>query len=265
MNGIVINIDPVLLQLGGLEIRWYGFFIAIAVVTAVFIAAREGKKKGIPPGVIYSGALWVIVGGLIGARLFHVVDRFDYYISNPTQIFQFQGLAIWGALLGGGLAAIVYARVKHISIRRGADTVVIALLVAQIIGRFGCIINGDAYGGVTGLPWGFIYTHPNALIPDNLSGVPTHPYPVYEILWNSMAILIILKLRRSLKIDGMLFLSYLSLYALGRFALSFVRQESTVLWSLQQAQVVAIAILIACVAVALYLLKSRRTIERAYG
>jgi phosphatidylglycerol:prolipoprotein diacylglycerol transferase len=152
--------------------------------------------------------------------------------------------------------------VKHIPLGRAADVVVLALLTAQIIGRFGCIINGDAYGGVTGLPWGFIYAHPNAMIPDNLFGVPTHPYPVYEILWNSTALLLILRLRHYFRIDGMLFLSYLSLYALGRFVLSFVRQENTVFWGLQQAQVLAIAILIASVAMAIYLLrKPRRSVS----
>ncbi|MBT4512478.1 MAG: prolipoprotein diacylglyceryl transferase [Chloroflexi bacterium] len=258
MDGIVIDIDPVAFQIGSLEIRWYGIAIAAAVISAMLIAAHEGKKKGILSQDIYSLAIWVVLGGIVGARLFHVLDNFSYYASNPIQMFQFQGLAIWGAVAGGGIAAIIFARMKHIPMLRLADTLVPALLVGQIIGRIGCIINGDAYGGVTGLPWGFIYTHPDAIIPNSLSGVPTHPYPVYEMLWNGAVLLVILGLRSRFKIDGMLFLSYLSLYAVGRLILTFVRQESELFWNLQQAQILAIIAFTASIGMFLFLRYSSR-------
>jgi phosphatidylglycerol---prolipoprotein diacylglyceryl transferase len=255
MNGIVINIDPVILHSGNFELRWYGVMIMLAAVAGIFVLLQRGTSKGISRDDIYSLIPWVFVGGLAGARLFHVIDNFAYYWKDPLLVFQFQqgGLAIWGALAGGAIAAIIYCRVRKLSIIRLADAAVPALLVAQIVGRVGCIINGDSYGSLTSLPWGFIYTNPGAIIPPSYWGVPTHPYPVYEMLWNGISLLVLLKLEHVFKKDSLMFFSYLALYAVGRFILTFVRQENIWFWGLQEAQVLALAIFFIAATAAIYI------------
>jgi phosphatidylglycerol:prolipoprotein diacylglycerol transferase len=243
VNGIVINIDPVALRFGAFEIRWYTLAVMAGVVAALLVIFRQARKKGVPAAEIQSAAVWVLIAGILGARFFHILDHWSYYMTNPRLILGFQGLAIWGAMFGGGLALVIFSWRKHLPIGRVFDIVVPGLLVAQIIGRFGCIVNGDAFGGLTSLPWGFIYINPGAMIPASLFGLPTHPYPVYEQIWNGLTLLAIWRLGRIYKRDGLIFFSYLIFYSIGRMLLTLVRQETIVFWGIQEAQAIALFVL----------------------
>ncbi len=260
MSGIEINIDPIIFHVGRFTLGWYGLAIIAAISVAILVAVKEGTRKGIAKEHIYAVALWGVVAGIVGARLFHVVDKIGRYWSHPADILAFQegGLAIWGGVVGGVLAGAIYARTKHVPLARLADVAVLALLAGQIVGRLGCIVNGDAYGGPTGLPWGFIYVHPDALVPESLAGVSTHPYPVYEMIWNFASLSLLWMLRTRLKTDGLLFFGYVFLYSLGRFSLTFVRQEDIWFWGLQEAQVVSLLGLIVSLPAARYFIRKRR-------
>lgn len=255
MNGIIINIDPVALHFNGFEIRWYAIAIMLAMIAAFIISIKWAVKKGLKTDYIVELFPWVIGAGIVGARMFHVIDRWEDYAASPLHIFLVGqgGLAIWGGVAGGVLAAFIFAKIKRIPFGRLADTLVPGLLVAQIIGRIACIINGDAYGAPASLPWSFQYVHPDSFIPPHLYGIPTHPYPLYEMLWNGATLLLLLKLRPRLKQDGLLFISYIVAYSIGRFILTFVRQEKVWFWGLQEAQILSIVIVLASLAVIFWL------------
>ncbi|MBI4216438.1 MAG: prolipoprotein diacylglyceryl transferase [Chloroflexi bacterium] len=243
MNGIVINIDPVALHLGGFAVRWYSLAVGAAILSAILVAAREARLRGIPGDEIYSLALWAVPAGFVGARLFHVIDRWDFYGANPWSILAIQngGLAIWGGVALGVLAGVLYGRARGLSLGVLADAIAPGLLVGQIVGRLGCIVNGDAFGAPTNLPWGFIYTNPGAMLPPSLAGIPTHPYPVYEMLWNLALLALLWRLRGRLPRPGMLTFVYLGGYSLGRLLLTSVRLEEIVFFGLQQAQALGLA------------------------
>lgn len=205
-------------------------------------------------------ALWAIPGGIVGARLVHVIERLDHYASDPVAIFTFWdgGIALFGAILGGALAGAVYAKLYDVPVGRLADLTAPGIILAQAVGRIGCTINGDAYGTLTSLPWGIVYTHHNAVAP---LGVPGHPAPVYEMGWDLLVLAILWYLRGRIRPDGTLFLLYLSLYSLGRFFISFVRVEPAIFAGLHQAQIIALLVLITASPLLIYLIRQRQKIK----
>jgi phosphatidylglycerol:prolipoprotein diacylglycerol transferase len=239
---IEIGMSPVLFTIGPLTIRWYGLMMALGVIVAVTVIAREAKRKGMDPDAFYSMAVYVLVAGLIGARAGHVIDRLDYYLANPDHIFAIQegGLAIYGGLIAGLIAGLAYARIRHMPIGKTADVCALGLILGQAVGRLGCVVNGDAWGAPTNLPWGVVYTNPEALIPPHLLGVSTHPYAIYEIIWDLMVFAGLLFMRTRVATSGALFLTYALAYAVGRFFLTMVREEGSVLLGMQQAQVISV-------------------------
>ena len=263
---IEIGIDPLLFSIGSFEIGWHGIMVVLAVLVGVGASLWFAKGAGIKREVIYGAAPWAIIGGIIGARLFHVIDYLgSTYISHPAQIFTqfFSGLSILGAILGGTLAAFIYVRITHLPVGRLADAVAPALLLAQAVGRIGCTINGDAYGTPTSWPWAFVYTHPDAYAP---IGVSTHPSPVYEIIWDILVFAVLWRLKGRLKPDGSLFLLYLSLYSFGRFFIEFTRavtpNQINVGDLLHAPHFIALIVLAVCVPLLIYRMRKARVLGR---
>ncbi len=241
---ITIGINPVAFSIEAFEVRWYGIMVVLAVVAVIAIALLEARRVGMSTEHIYNVGLWAIIGGIVVSRLFHVIDKWDYYVAHPEQIIRFEGLTVYGAVIGAALAVLIYAWVKKLSFWQIGDIAAPGALVGQAIGRIGCLINGCCYGLPTSLPWGLVYTYPGSYAP---IGEAIHPAPIYHLLWNLMAFAIIWPLRTRLKPVGSVFLAYLALYAAGDLSIRFVREGEPFLFGMQQAQLIGIAILLVTV------------------
>ncbi len=252
---ITIGIDPVIFELGPFAVRWYGVFIALAAATGFSMWGRKAVLKGFDMVDVLRGVVFMLIGGLIGARLFHIVDNLSFYLENPGRLFQLQviGLAVYGGVAGGALALFIYCRVRKLPFLRLLDCGALAMPTAQLVGKFANLINGDTWGSPTGLPWGLVYTHPNTLLPESLLGVPTHPAPIYEQLWLLVVIGVVWWARKHLKVDGQAFMLYVMMYSVGRFIITFFRVNNPILLGLKEAQVIALAAIVVLLPLFIYL------------
>lgn len=238
---ITITIDPVIFHIGSFALRWYSLILLIAIGIGVWLTVREGERKGFKKEDIYDAAVWIVIGGLLGARLFHVLDHWsDEYAMSPIRALYIWegGLAIWGAIIGGLIAGALIARARGWRFPSLLDAAAPGLVLAQAIGRIACVITGDAMGKPTSGPFGFAYTSPHALVPQ--LGVYYTPMPVYEIIVNLAIFAMLWKLRRRAWTDGRLFLVYLVFYSLERFFLAFTSSYRIIAFGLTQSQIVAV-------------------------
>ena len=236
-----ISIDPIIFNIGHFAVRWYGIILMIAMGIGIWLTAREAERKGFKKDDVYDAAVWIIVGGLIGARLFHVLDHWsDEYAVNPIRALYIWegGLAIWGALIGGLIAGARIAQRRGWRFPKLLDAAAPGLVLAQAIGRIACVITGDAMGKATNGPFGFAYTSPNAMVPQ--LGVYYTPMPIYEFVANLGIFAVLWQLRKRNWPDGRLFLVYLTLYSLERFFLGFTSSYRIIAFGLVQSQIIAV-------------------------
>ena len=240
---IIIDLDPNIAQIGPFVLTWHGVFSALGLAAGIWIAAYLGRRQGLREDDIYGTALWGVLGAIVGARLFHVIDALGYYLSNPLQILLINegGIAIFGAIIGGPIAGVLYAWPRRLPVGKLADLGGIGLILGQAIGRIGDIINGEHHAIETDLPFGVMYVHPNTL---GEPGKVVHLAVGYEMILDLIIFGVLLRLWRRVGGDGRLFWIYLGLYSIARFFLSFLRTDPPVVLGMPQAQVISVASLI---------------------
>lgn len=259
-------------------VSWHGFFSFVAVLTAVLLVGRWAPLYKMDPDDVLSVAVWAIIGGVVGARVVHVIDNWDaIYTANPLRVLYIWqgGIAIWGAILGGFIGGAAYSLIGNYWERRKlsdgedfspkfpvgvvADLTAPALLFVQSIGRVGDIINGEHCAKATEHFFGFQWIHVESAARGCANGFTNSAYPVsvIEMALNMVALAILWQLRGRLKPAGMLFAVYIALYSIGRFGVSFLREDP--IWALGMGEAHYIALLMLAITIPLLAIKARLT------
>jgi phosphatidylglycerol:prolipoprotein diacylglycerol transferase len=230
-------------------------------LAAALLATREARRKGQNPDIVWDGLIWVIIGGLIGARLWHILTPTPtdiaaglttrYYLTHPLAALAIWegGLGIVGAVIGGLIVLIIFGRKRNLDILLWLDITAPGVALAQAIGRWGNFINQELYGPPTDLPWG-IFIEPQYRLPGYQEFTHYHPLFLYESLWNLMNMAILLLVGRRFEdklIPGDIFLGYLIIYPLGRFLLEFIRLNSSEIGGINANQIFMLVVAVAAV------------------
>jgi phosphatidylglycerol---prolipoprotein diacylglyceryl transferase len=229
--------DPIALHLGPIQIHWYGIILASAILFAAWLGTAELKRRGEDPETGWSMLLWVMVGGVIGARLYHVIHQWSFYSANPGLIVQVWngGLGIPGAVAGGALVLWIYTRVKGLPTGRWLDIFVMAVPLGQAIGRLGNFVNQELYGPPTTLPWGIPIDAAHR-VPEwaNLTLYPVattrfHPLFAYEAILSLVTLGLMLWISRRFAArlyDGDMLLIFIICYGVVRSYLETFRVQN---------------------------------------
>lgn len=225
-------IDPVAFRLGGLEVRWYGLIIGIAIFLGVTLAEREANRKGYPEDFILDLVFWAIPIGFLGARLYYILFEWPFYMAHPSEILKIWhgGLAIYGGLIAGGLTTYWYCKKRQVSFLLLLDIVAPVVLLGQMMGRWGNFVNQEAHGGEVSRQFLENLHLPEFIINQmNIHGVYYQPTFLYESLWSAIGLVVILVLRRRVKLQvGQVAWTYVLWYSFGRFFIEGLRTDS--LW-----------------------------------
>lgn len=237
--------------LGPLQIRFYGIAYAVAFVVGTVVATRHLSRRGVPSQVSGDIAFWAIVFGLIGARLYFVVQSgWWWYLTHPLHILAVWegGMAFFGAIFAALIVLIVMARRRHLDFWDLLDAGVLFAAAGQPIGRLGNFMNGEILGPPSNLPWAIRYTNPASMAPH--LGVAYQPANLYEAAAILLVLALLLYLRHRGVAPGVLGITYLVLYPVSQLILFNWRTdyETPVIWlGLKQAQLTSVAMLLTVV------------------
>lgn len=253
----------------GFSIAYYGIIIGIGMLTGIWVAQNDAKRRGQDPDIYLDFALYGIIFAIIGARLYYVIFEWDMYKDNLLQIFNLRagGLAIYGGVIGAVLTLIVFTRKRKVSFFSMADSGVLGLITGQIIGRWGNFFNCEAFGGYTdsllamrikrslvneNMLNGDVLNH--LIVENGVEYIQVHPTFLYESLWNLGLLMFMLWYRKRKKFDGEMLWIYLVGYGLGRFWIEGLRTDQLILFGtgIAVSQGLSLILVLASVGVLIY-------------
>ncbi len=226
----------------------YGITISLSIFLCILITQRLVVKYKKNEEIFWGLSFWTILCGILGARLYHVLDYFDYYRYHQLDIFKIWngGMGIWGGILGGVLGAITYLKIKGEKIFPWLDIISVVTPLGQSVGRWGNFFNGEAHGGIVAYETLKKFFIPDFIINGMKFGeIYYQPTFLYESLWCLLGFVVILLIRRLKYIKiGQVTCSYLIWYGVGRFFIEGLRTDSLMFGSLRVAQIVSIAMVL---------------------
>jgi phosphatidylglycerol:prolipoprotein diacylglycerol transferase len=259
---------PQFFHLGPLTIHYYGLIMAIAVAAGFYLAIKRAPQFGVGQKQGEDILFWTVLGGFIGARLYHVLSSFGYYSQNPTDILKVWngGLSIYGAVLGGIITLIIYQRLNCKGGQMSKVTFDIldwlapSVILGQIIGRFGNLFNYEVFGYPTNLPWKMFV--PEMFRPIRYASSEFfHPWFLYEAVGNIIILVFLLKIKK-FKSPGQLVFMYLLLYNSLRFCLEFLRIDSTFIGIFRLNAIVSLILILISVLVLAVIDKNEQKLKK---
>lgn len=236
--------DSVLFDLGILQIKWYSFLILVGILLGGYLGIREAKRKGMNKDAFIDILFYGILIGILGARIYYVLFNLDYYLTNPGEIIQVWngGLAIHGGVIAGAIFLYFYTKKKKINFWLLLDVMVVGLILAQAIGRWGNFFNGEAYGRDVTLEFLKNLHLPQFIIKGMyINGIYREPTFLYESILNIIGFIILISIRKIRQIKtGMIFGTYLIWYGITRCIIESFRSDSLMLGSIKVAQLISI-------------------------
>lgn len=260
------------IHIGPLTIQYYGIIIMFGALMAAVMAEREARRRGLKSDVVWDMLPWLLIGGIVGARLWHILTPTQsqgitawYYFTHPIDAINIKrgGLGIPGAVIGGAIALWIFVRAKKMSFLTWVDIIAPGLALAQAIGRWGNFVNQEVYGAPSNLPWAIFIKEANRL-PEYKNVAYYHPLFLYESIYNliNMGVLLWASRRFAKQLrPGDIFLLYLIIYPVGRFLLEFLRLDPAMVGGININQTIMAGI--AVVALILFLIRRRTPVPAA--
>lgn len=230
-----LNVSPEI-QLGPVVLRWYGVILGLSILIGFFLARKNSWRFGISINDVDDLSFWLVIIGILGARIYYVLFSLDYFTKYPAEIYKIWhgGLSIYGGILAGLIFVYFYARKKAYTFWQLADVLSLSLPLAQAAGRFGNFVNQEAYGTQTNLPWKMY-----------VNGKYVHPTFLYEALADVAVFLLLWKLVGKVK-SGVLAITYLAVYSFFRFFIEGLRADSFYVYGFRADQLVAFLLIMVC-------------------
>lgn len=216
--------QPELFKIGPIPVNGYGTMIALGIAVAILLSMKRAKKRGIEEEPIIDIAIYGILGGVLGAKLLFILTELPNIIKNPSVLPELikSGFVLYGAIIGGALAALIYCKRKGKKFLQYFDLIAPSIAIAQGFGRIGCFLAGCCYGKETNSPIGVVFNNALSFAPH---GVKVHPTQLYSSIGDFIIAATLLYFAAKPRKNGQVAGLYMILYSIGRFAVEFFRGD----------------------------------------